>query len=115
MSQSSDKLWGGRFETATGKLMEQFNASIGFDQRLYKADIEGSRVQAQGLEKIGVLTAEELDRVLEGLDRVEEELDAGELALTDDLEDIHMAVEKRLTELIGSLGGKIHTGRSRND
>ncbi len=95
--------------------MERFNASIGFDRRLYRVDILGSRAQAKALERIGVLTAEERDRILEGLDRVEEEIAAGELALTDDLEDIHMAVEKRLTEIVGPAGGKIHTGRSRND
>jgi argininosuccinate lyase len=115
-SQSgSEKLWGGRFGKSTEKLMEQFNASIGFDQRLYRVDIEGSRAQAKALTRIDVLTQEECDQVLAGLDQVEAELDAGKLALTDDLEDIHMAVEKRLTELVGDAGAKIHTGRSRND
>lgn len=115
-SQStSEKLWGGRFGKSTEKLMEKFNASIGFDQRLYKVDIEGSRAQANALTRIDVLTETERDQVLAGLDQVERELDAGELALTDDLEDIHMAIEKRLTELVGDAGAKIHTGRSRND
>jgi len=95
--------------------MEQFNASIGFDQRLYAVDIEGSRAQAVVLTRMGVLTEQERDSVLEGLAQVEKELDDGVLALTDDLEDIHMAVEKRLTELVGDAGAKIHTGRSRND
>lgn len=112
---SSDKLWGGRFGKSTEKLMEKFNASIGFDQRLYKVDIEGSRAQTQALTRIGVLTEDERDQVLGGLDQVEQELDAGELPLTDDLEDIHMAIEKRLIELVGDAGAKIHTGRSRND
>lgn len=112
---ASEKLWGGRFGKSTEKLMEQFNASIGFDQRLYRVDIEGSRAQTQALTRIGVLSKEERDQVLAGLDQVERELDAGTLPLTDDLEDIHMAIEKRLTEIVGDAGAKIHTGRSRND
>ena len=112
---ASEKLWGGRFGKSTEKLMEQFNASIGFDQRLYRVDIEGSRAQTKALTRIGVLSEEERDQVLAGLDQVESELDAGTLPLTDDLEDIHMAIEKRLTELVGDAGAKIHTGRSRND
>ncbi|MDA0710872.1 MAG: argininosuccinate lyase, partial [bacterium] len=112
---SPDKLWGGRFGKSTEKLMERFNASIGFDQRLYAVDIAGSRAQARALARIGVLTESERDAVLAGLDQVESELDAGTLPLTDDLEDIHMAIEKRLTQLVGDPGAKIHTGRSRND
>jgi len=115
VSSSPDKPWGGRFEGSTDELMEKFNASIGFDRKLYRADIEGSRAQSRALLKAGVLTDEECQQVLGGLDRVEGELDRDELPLTDDLEDIHMAIEKRLTELVGPVGGKIHTGRSRND
>lgn len=115
LSQTPDKPWGGRFEGSTDKLMERFNASIGFDRRLYRADIEGSRAQSRALLKAGVLTQEECDQVLAGLDQVEGEIERDELPLTDDLEDIHMAVEKRLTEIVGPVGGKIHTGRSRND
>ena len=115
MSDDNKKLWGGRFSGSTEKLMEKFNASIGFDQRLYRMDIEGSRAQTRVLTRMGVLSEKERDQVLEGLDQVEKELDAGTLLLTDDLEDIHMAVEKRLTELVGDAGAKIHTGRSRND
>ena len=113
--ETSEKLWGGRFSKSTQKLMEQFNASIGFDRRLFRVDIAGSRAQARALAQIGVLTEAECNRVIWGLDQVEAELAAGELALTDDLEDIHMAVEKRLTEIVGPVGGKLHTGRSRND
>ena len=111
----TEKLWGGRFAGSTEELMETFNASIGFDRRLYKMDIEGSRAQARALTRMGILTKQELEQVLKGLNRVERELDAGTLPLTDDLEDIHTAVEKRLTELVGDAGAKIHTGRSRND
>lgn len=115
MNESEAKLWAGRFARPTGATMERFNASIGFDRRLFKVDIAGSRAQAKALEKIGVLTAEERARVLEGLDRVEAEIAEGKLVLADDLEDIHMAVEKRLTEIVGEAGEKLHTGRSRND
>ncbi len=115
MNKNNQKLWGGRFGKTTEKLMEQFNASITFDQRLYKVDIAGSKAQACVLTKMGVLSQEDCDRVIQGLNQVERELDDGKLALTADLEDIHMAVEKRLIELVGDAGAKIHTGRSRND
>ena len=115
MNKLSEKPWSGRFAGSTEKLMEKFNASIGFDKRLYKMDIEGSRAQTRALARMGILTKQERERVLAGLNRVEREIDAGALPLTDDLEDIHMAVEKRLIELVGDAGAKIHTGRSRND
>ena len=115
MTPSSDKPWSGRFEGTTDKLMERFNASIGFDRKLYRADIEGSRAQSRALLKAGILTEKECDQVLSGLDQVEGEIEREELPLSDDLEDIHMAIEKRLTEIVGPVGGKIHTGRSRND
>ena len=115
MSSANNKPWGGRFEGSTDKLMERFNASIGFDRRLYRADIEGSRAQTRALTKAGVLTQDECDQVLVGLGQVQAEIERDELPLTDDLEDIHMAIEKRLTEIVGPVGGKIHTGRSRND
>ncbi len=115
MAHSSEKPWGGRFDGATDKLMEKFNASIGFDRRLFRADIEGSRAQARALLRAEILTSDECECVLAGLDQVEAEIEADKLPLTDDLEDIHMAVEKRLTEIVGPVGGKIHTGRSRND
>lgn len=115
MSENSDKAWSGRFGGTTEELMERFNASIGFDRRLYRVDIEGSRVQARALHESGHLSESELAEALGGLDRVEKEIEAEALPLTDDLEDIHMAVEKRLIELVGPVGGKIHSGRSRND
>ncbi|MBI4552019.1 MAG: argininosuccinate lyase [Candidatus Latescibacteria bacterium] len=97
------------------RLMEDFHASIEIDRRLYKADIRGSIVYARGLERIGVLTAEECQAIVTGLTEIEGEIERGEYALTRDLEDIHTAVEKRLIEKIGPAGGKLHTGRSRND
>ena len=110
-----DKLWSGRFSKPTGLDMERFNASIGFDQRLYRVDIQGSRAYAEALERIGVFTPEERDKVVEGLLQVEQEIEVGQLSMTPDLEDIHTAVETRLFEIIGPLAGKLHTGRSRND
>ena len=110
-----DKLWSGRFSKPTGLDMERFNASIGFDQRLYRVDIQGSRAYAEALERIGVFTAEERDKVVEGLRQVEQEIEVGQLSMTPDLEDIHTAVETRLFEIVGPLAGKLHTGRSRND
>ena len=115
MDGSPEKPWSGRFDKPSDSNMEQFNASIGFDRRLYRADIAGSRAQAKALTKIGVLTSEELERILDGLDQVETEIAEDRLELTARLEDIHMAVEARLIEIAGEVGGKIHTGRSRND
>ncbi len=109
------KLWGGRFEGQTSELMEQFNASIGFDWRLYEADIEGSAAYAEALADAGLITTDERDQLQRGLGQVLEEFGSGrfELRLSD--EDIHTAVERRLYELIGPVAGKLHTGRSRND
>ena len=115
MAEPSDKLWSGRFTKPTGRTVERFNASIGFDQRLYRVDIQGSRAYAGALERAGVLEPGERDRVIEGLNQIEREIETGRLSMTDDLEDIHTAVEKRLFEIAGSVAGKLHTGRSRND
>jgi len=97
------------------RLMEQFNASIGFDRRLWREDIEGSRAYAEALARAGVITEAECNTLLEGLDRVAEEIESDRFAWSEADEDIHMAVERRLTEIVGPVGGKIHTGRSRND
>ncbi len=109
------KLWGGRFDKATDALLERFNASIGFDRRLYAADIAGSIAYAHALEKVGILTAEETRAMVDGLHAVLAEFDAGTFAFLPSDEDIHTAVERRLGELIGEAAGKLHTGRSRND
>lgn len=109
------KLWGGRFEGQTSELMEQFNASISFDWRLYEADIEGSVAYAEALADVGLIAQDERDQIQRGLGQILEEFSTGrfELRLSD--EDIHTAVERRLHELVGSVAGKLHTGRSRND
>ncbi len=109
------KLWGGRFEKVTDDLMERFNASIGFDWRLYEADIRGSMAYARALERAGLITGEEGAELRRGLEAVRQEFAAGTFELHPSDEDIHTAVERRLTELVGAVGGKLHTGRSRND
>jgi argininosuccinate lyase len=109
------KSWAGRFTKRTNRLAEEFNASISFDRRLFSHDIRGSVVHAKVLQKAGILTRKEADRILKGLGAVEREIQSGRFKFTADLEDIHMAVEKRLIEKVGAVGGKLHTGRSRND
>jgi len=110
-----EKPRGGRFRAAVDELMERFNASIGCDRRLLEVDIAGSLAHARALQQVGVLTEEEAEKIIAGLRQVREEMSAGDYPFTADLEDVHMAVEKRLTEIVGPLGGKLHTGRSRND
>lgn len=102
-------------DTALKRLMDDFHASIDVDRRLYRVDIRGSVAYARGLARIGVITPTECAAIETGLAEVEREIASGEYVLTHDLEDIHMAVEKRLIEKIGPTGGKLHTGRSRND
>ena len=109
------KLWGGRFEGTPDDLMERFNASIGFDWRLWAADIEGSIAYAKALQRTGLLTAEERDQLIRGLEAVVREFEAGEFDIRSSDEDIHTAVERRLGEMVGEVAGKLHTGRSRND
>ncbi|MBX3011565.1 MAG: argininosuccinate lyase [Caldilineaceae bacterium] len=111
----SNKLWGGRFTGATDPLMEEFNASIGFDKRLWAVDIQGSQAYARGLARAGILTNDEADQLVAGLEQVAAEWQRGEFVLKPSDEDIHTANERRLTELIGAVAGKLHTGRSRND
>ncbi|HAP38527.1 MAG TPA: argininosuccinate lyase [Nitrospira sp.] len=109
------KAWGGRFAEHTDRLVEQFTTSLAYDRRLYPYDIQGSIAHCQTLERAGVLTAKEAAQLVRGLERVKRELDGGRFLFLPQDEDIHMAIERRLTELIGPLGGKLHTGRSRND
>ncbi|HEX2479009.1 MAG TPA: argininosuccinate lyase [Geminicoccaceae bacterium] len=108
-------LWGGHFGSGPAPLMEQINASIGFDKRLYAQDIAGSRAHAAMLAEVGILTAAERDAIIAGLERIQREIEAGEFPFSAALEDIHLNVEARLTELIGDPGRKLHTARSRND
>jgi len=118
MSGSDDsgaKPWGGRFTEPTDAFVEAFTASQTFDRRLYRHDIMGSRAHARMLTAVGVLTDAELDSILEGLDGVEGDIEAGRFEWSDALEDVHMHIEQALTQRIGDAGKKLHTGRSRND
>lgn len=109
------KLWGGRFQNETEPLMRQFNDSFRFDRRLYAVDIQGSHAYAAALARVGLLTKPELEEIEQGLQTVLKEFEAGKFKVADSDEDIHTAVERRLTELVGPVAGKLHTGRSRND
>ncbi len=111
----SNKLWGGRFSGKTDPLMERFNASLRFDQRLWQADIVGSQAYALALTRAGILTKDEAAAIVEGLVQVAEEWETNTFVIAEGDEDIHTANERRLTELIGPVAGKLHTGRSRND
>ncbi|MDH4226905.1 MAG: argininosuccinate lyase [Deltaproteobacteria bacterium] len=115
MATKNKKLWAGRFKAATDKIAEELNASIAFDKRLFRQDIRGSIAHAMTLKKARVLTAKEASRIITGLKAVEAEIASGKFKPGAEYEDIHMAVEARLTQKIGPLGGKLHTGRSRND
>jgi len=112
---ASQKPWGGRFTESTDAFVETFTASVNFDRRLYRYDIQGSRAHARMLEKVGVLSATELDSILTGLEQIEQDIEQGNFQWSVSLEDVHMNIEARLTALIGEAGKKLHTGRSRND
>jgi argininosuccinate lyase len=109
------KLWGGRFAKNTDALVEEFTSSIGFDQRMYREDIAGSIAHARMLAKCGIIETEEAEAIIAGLSGILADIDAGNFTFEISLEDIHMNIEKRLTERIGPVGGKLHTARSRND
>ena len=109
------KLWGGRFTRDTDASVEEFTSSISFDQRMYRQDILGSMAHARMLGRCGILTQEETDCIIAGLASILADIEAGNFSFEIALEDIHMNIEKRLTERIGSVGGKLHTARSRND
>ena len=113
--QDTNSAWGGRFSEQTDAFVEAFTASVQFDQRMYKQDIAGSRAHAKMLNKIKVLSEDDLTAILNGLDKVEQEIGAGEFDWSVAREDVHMNIEARLTELIGDAGKRLHTGRSRND
>src|SRR3954471_15757896 len=104
-----------RFSLPPDPVFVRMNASIGFDWRLYPYDIEQSRAHATMLASVGIITDAERDELLNGLERVQEELDANEFPFLDSDEDIHMAVERRVTQMLGGDGGNVPTARSRND
>lgn len=111
----SEKLWAGRFTQPTDKFVEEFTASINFDQRLYRYDILGSITHARMLSRQGIISSEEIDQIITGLNEIMEEIESGNFVFSVAREDIHMNIEARLIEKIGAVGGKLHTARSRND
>ena len=111
----SNKMWGGRFTTAPDAIMEEINASIGFDQRLYAQDIAGSKAHVAMLAAQGIVAAKDARTIAKGLDTILSEIEAGKFSFRRDLEDIHMNVESRLAEIAGPAAGRLHTARSRND
>ena len=108
-------MWGGRFADKPDALMQVINVSISFDRRLWREDLAGSRAHAAMLEKQAIISADDHAAIVSGLDAIEGELEAGTFPFRDEFEDIHLNVEKRLTELIGPAAGRLHTARSRND
>jgi argininosuccinate lyase len=114
-SKSSNQMWGGRFASGPSAIMEEINASIGFDKKLYAQDIRGSKAHATMLAHQGIISAEDKDKILHGLDTILSEIEAGNFVFSRKLEDIHMNIEARLAEMIGPAAGRLHTARSRND
>ncbi|MCL4138420.1 UNVERIFIED_CONTAM: hypothetical protein GTU68_017665 [Idotea baltica] len=114
-STTAEKLWGGRFDESTDAFVEEFTASVAFDQRLYRQDIAGSRAHANMLHSVGVLSADDVEQINSGLDQVESDIAAGKFEWSVSREDVHMNIEAALTEIIGDAGKRLHTGRSRND
>lgn len=112
---ADNKLWGGRFAQKTAASVEDYTESVSYDQNLYREDIAGSQAHAKMLAEQGVLTAEEAETLVKGLDQVLEEIESGRFEWKKEMEDLHMNIESRLTEIVGAVGGKLHTGRSRND
>jgi argininosuccinate lyase len=115
MTTPSSTMWGGRFSEATDAFVAEFTASVNFDKRLYKHDIQGSIAHATMLHKVGVLTTTEHSAIVDGLNTILVEIESGQFEWRVDLEDVHMNIEARLTDRIGIAGKKLHTGRSRND
>jgi len=113
--QDTNQSWGGRFSEPTDAFVEAFTASVSFDQRMYYHDIAGSIAHATMLKTVGVLTEDECNQIIKGLEQVLSEIEAGEFNWSVSLEDVHMNIEARLTAIIGDTGKKLHTGRSRND
>ncbi len=111
----SKKMWGGRFSETTAASMEAYSESVSYDYRLYKYDIAGSKAHAAMLAANGILKEDELQQIVAALDAIEQEIDAGEFTFSQELEDVHMNIEKALIDRIGPAGARLHSGRSRND
>jgi argininosuccinate lyase len=111
----ANKMWGGRFELSPAELMIEINASIGFDKAMAPQDIRGSKAHAEMLAQQGIITKADAREIVRGLDQIKAEIEAGTFEFSERLEDIHLNIESRLTEMIGPAGGRLHTARSRND
>jgi len=111
----TNKMWGGRFASGPSQIMEEINASIGYDQRLYNQDIDGSIAHAHMLADVGILTKADTKKIIAGLNQIRKEIETGTFQFSRQLEDIHLNIEARLKELIGDAAGRLHTARSRND
>ncbi|MFB2603960.1 lyase family protein, partial [Rhizobium phaseoli] len=114
-SKSSNQMWGGRFASGPDAIMEEINASIGFDKKLFAQDIRGSIAHATMLAHQGIISAEDKDKIVHGLNTILSEIESGNFEFSRRLEDIHMNIEARLATLIGPAAGRLHTARSRND
>src|SRR5581483_10057332 len=110
-----NRLWGGHFKDGPAAIMEEINASIGFDRRLFRQDIAASRAHARMLGRQGIIAADDAEKIVAGLDTILREIEADRFAFDRALEDIHTHVEARLKQLVGPAGGRLHTARSRND
>ncbi len=113
--KTSNEMWGGRFAAGPSAIMEEINASIGFDKKLYREDIAGSIAHSRMLAAQGIISEADQASIEEGLNRIRREIDDGKFEFRRDREDIHMNLEARLAELIGPAAGRLHTARSRND
>ncbi|WP_102868246.1 argininosuccinate lyase [Pseudovibrio exalbescens] len=111
----SNRMWGGRFAEGPDAIMEEINASIDFDQKLYKQDIAGSQAHVRMLAEQGIVSSDDAEKIVSGLNTILSEIEAGTFKFSRALEDIHMNIEARLAELIGPTAGRLHTARSRND
>ena len=111
----SEKLWGGRFEKSTDEMINDFQASINFDKRMYREDIQGSIAHAKMLAKQKIISDDDCKKIVDGLEKILAQIERGEFEFKIELEDIHMNIEKALTDSIGEAGGRLHTARSRND
>ena len=112
---SNTKAWSGRFSEPVDRLVKQYTASVGFDRRLAKFDIQGSLAHARMLVHVGVLSAGDLQQIERGMNQILAEIRDDTFPWSIDLEDVHLNIEKRLTDLVGDAGKRLHTGRSRND
>ena len=110
-----EKPWGGRFQEATEKMLEEFSASVHYDRRLYRQDMAGSKVHARMLARQGIISDKDADAIIKGLGEIEEEIASGGFVWSHELEDVHMNIEQALVERIGEAGKRLHTARSRND